>query len=204
MLLLLALPLGVAWGFAGGGNLAALGSLRFRRLPLLLAALALQVAIFSDAIAGLPWAPWVGPWVYLVSLGLVIVAMLANAGLPGGRWLLAGVLCNFAVIAANGGQMPVALSVMEQTRGPAAAAQVADPGRLGNTAPITPETRLAGLGDVLATPPWFPAANVFSVGDLVIAAGAARLIQAGMRPTRSPVARSPWLSSGPARPRGAA
>jgi MFS family permease len=73
---------------------------------------------------------------------------------------------NTIAIAANGGRMPVSES--------AAAAAGIEAGDSGNVA--VGADRLHYLGDVFALPSGAPLANVFSVGDLLIAAGAAGLI----------------------------
>lgn len=77
--------------------------------------------------------------------------------------LLLGVLCNVAVMAANGGQMPVSV--------PAAAATGADTtflveGLERRHTALTPDTRLPYLGDILRLPA--PLSRVVSIGDLLI------------------------------------
>jgi hypothetical protein len=64
---------------------------------------------------------------------------------------------------------PAALAAVGQTIG-------------GNTnSVIVGEPQLRPLTDVFATPDWLPMANVFSVGDVLIALGVAVAIAAAMR-----------------------
>ena len=46
---------------------------------------------------------------------------------------------------------------------------------------LVPAPTLAPLTDIFALPPWLPFANVFSVGDVLIAAGVVVIIVAAMR-----------------------
>jgi hypothetical protein len=65
----------------------------------------------------------------------------------------------------------------------AAAGLPPDPPGFANSA-VLPDPRLAFLGDVFAIPRSWPLANVFSVGDVLIAVGAAAAVQGicGSRP----------------------
>jgi hypothetical protein len=56
---------------------------------------------------------------------------------------------------------------------PVAETTPAEPQLLTNVRPMTPETRLAWLGDIIPQPEWLPLANVVSIGDLLLSAGIA-------------------------------
>ncbi|HVN60178.1 MAG TPA: MFS transporter, partial [Gaiellaceae bacterium] len=75
--------------------------------------------------------------------------------------LLAGLTANALAIAANGGEMPVSRSAL-------AAAGL---GSVGGSNISAQAGRLRFLGDVFAVPHELPLANVFSVGDILIALG---------------------------------
>jgi hypothetical protein len=178
--LILPVILATLLALARGGTLAGWARRRVRWAPAILAAFAVQLLVYSPPLDGLPWVVAWGNWVWVASLIAVAAALLGNglAGdAPRGAWLAAalGVALNVLVVAANGGQMPrvepAASGVTPAGVAPPAAA--AAPARLTNVAPATAETRLAWLGDVIAQPAWLPLANVVSVGDLLLAGGAA-------------------------------
>ena len=82
-----------------------------------------------------------------------------------------GGLANFLAIVANGGVMPASASALRT------AGLAADPAGYTNSG-LVEHAHLAFLGDVFALPASWPAANVFSVGDLLLAAGAFVLLHA--------------------------
>ena len=147
-------------------------------IPLFFAALLVQVLLFSDAIAATPWALQYGRFAYAGSLLIVLSAVAFNRHLPGMWVVFVGACLNFLVIAANGGQMPVDIAAQASLAKMPAAGEGLAAARFSNVAPLTAESRLWFLGDILATPAWLPLRNVFSVGDVWIALGAAHLIQA--------------------------
>ena len=143
--------------------------------PLVVGVFAFELALYNPPVDREPWAMWIGPWLWLATRLVLLGVALANARRAApGRWAWAiascGLACNTLVIGANAGHMP---------QSPAAAAAVwgvrtlpASP-HLDNTLPMTAETHLAALGDVLAEPTWLPRPNVVSLGDLLLAAGLA-------------------------------
>ena len=147
-----------------GGRLSALGELRLRGLPFLLAALALQIVVLEVLPATLPLLASRG--LHLLSYGLAGVFVVVNRRVPG-LWLIAlGGLLNLLVISANGGIMPSAPEALASAGLPPSHAVFAN-----STALAAP--RLAWLGDVFAIPHPLPFANVFSIGDVLLCAGGA-------------------------------
>ena len=147
-----------------------LGAIRFRFAPLAVAALLVQLALFSPLSDGLPEV--VGRWIYVVSTGLVVVVVMANLRLPGLPLVVLGAASNLAAIVANGGAMPASASAL-------AAVGL---GVGGNTNSVLLEQpNLEPLTDIFATPRWLPLANVFSIGDVLIGAGVVLAIALAMR-----------------------
>ncbi len=146
-----------------GGRLGALAELRFRYVWALLAALGIQIVIVSvipDGHGPFHGAAHIGS--YLLA-GLFVVANRRLAGM----WLLAmGGAMNLAAIAANGGVIPASPAAL------VTAGRAVSQAGFRNSAPLL-DPNLAFLGDIFALPPPFPFHNVFSVGDLCIALGAA-------------------------------
>jgi hypothetical protein len=170
---LYAIPIGIAIGLLAGGRLGQLGELRLRWVPLILLGLAVQVAIFTDAIGRAVGDA--GPALYAASTALVFVAVLRNIQVPGVALIALGAGCNLAAIVANGGWMPAdphALAAIGgQSDGYTNSIVVADPA-------------LGPLTDIFALPAWLPLANVFSIGDVLIGVGIAVTIALAMRAGR--------------------
>jgi MFS family permease len=144
------------------GDLRRLAHIRFRSMWLLGVALAMQVGLYL-----LPGdANLVREFVYLCSYPLALLFVLANRRIPG-LWLIgAGAGLNLLAMAANGGSMPATAHAL------AAAGLPADPGAFTNSL-VLGSPHLLFLGDVFAVPRTIPFANVFSVGDVLIALGGA-------------------------------
>jgi len=168
--ILYAIPVGLAAGAILGGRLAALATIRIRLGWLAVAALVAQVILFSPLAGGLDDA--VARPIYVASTGAVVLVVLANIRLTGMPIVLAGALSNLAAILANGGAMPA-------DPGALAAAGIRITGASNSV--VTDEPALAALTDRFATPGWLPFANVFSIGDVLIAIGTAVVIAAAMR-----------------------
>ena len=178
MSLLVAAVIGILVGLALGGRLKNLGRLPLRWNALVFAALALQVVTFTP----LNFLPWdLVPALYLLSNSLAAAWVLRNLRVAGMPLISLGALSNLLAIAVNGGRMPVDRLLLARTRGQAFADAVAA-GRMPTNAVISDShTRLIWLTDRLVLPPPLPAPVVWSVGDLLIAAGVIWLIAAGMR-----------------------
>jgi hypothetical protein len=150
-----------------GGRLGAVLDLRFRAVWLLALAFAVQIALAllpgetSDLRLALHASTY--------PMGLVFVWI--NRDVPG-LWIIAvGALANGVVIIANGGVMPTTAEALRT------AGLAVDPDVFANSAAFS-DPRLLFLGDVFATPSWMPFANVFSVGDVLIALGVAYTVHA--------------------------
>jgi hypothetical protein len=159
-----------------GGRIRNIGRVDFRRLEWVLAAAVIHVGLQVAGGRGWIAAGWWTGLLNVLGYVLAMFAVASNLALPGMRLVAVGLLLNLAVIAANGGRMPVS------------AAALRDVG-LGNLVPalaggavpthtlMGESTRLAFLADVFRLPPpyWRPCA--FSLGDAVLAAGVFLLIQ---------------------------
>jgi hypothetical protein len=169
MFILYAIPVGIVAGYVLGGHLDRLSTIRFRWAPLALLGLAVQVALFSDPLAGVVGDA--GPPIYVASAGAVLVAVLRNLDIAGLPMVALGAASNFLAIVANGGSMPAH---------PDAVAVIGGVGANSNST-VTTEPTLGPLTDIFAIPAWVPFANVFSVGDVLLGIGIAITIAIGMR-----------------------
>jgi hypothetical protein len=189
MLLLYAILLGILIGLAAGGKIARLGDVRIRWWPLALAGLLFQLLLFSPPIASVVGE--LGPALYVGSTLVVLAALLVNLAQPGFRLVLAGALLNLLVISVNGGQMPATTEAMLSAHGVAGVPTA----HFSNSVIAGPSTPLWFLGDIFSLPRPVPMANVFSIGDVIIAIGGVLFISRTMR--RRPVAPPPSHVSSP-------
>ena len=117
--------------------------------------------------------------IYVASSVAVLAVVLRNLDIPG-VWLIAvGAGCNLAAIVANGGWMPA---------DPRALASVGGAPAGPSNSIVVPDPALAPLTDLFALPAWLPFANVFSIGDVLMAIGIAATIAVAMR--RAPISRA--------------
>jgi len=171
MFILYAVLAGVIAGFAMGGRLERLAELHLRWTWLAVGGLVAQVALFSTPFGNA--AGPAAPTLYVVSTIAVGAFVARNVRLAGFPIVLAGGVANLVAILANGGFMPA-------DPGALAAAGVAAKASYSNSS-VLAHPLLAPLTDIFAMPAGLPFANVFSVGDVLIGAGACVAIALAMR-----------------------
>jgi uncharacterized protein DUF5317 len=169
----LALPVLAASGVGLllGGRLGALAELRLRAWWLFFLAIWLQVIAFPFEF--LPWrtSETAASTLWVVSYALLIAAAGVNFRIAGVPLVAAGLGANALAVVANGGTMPVLPGAMRAAGG--------NHETLNNST-AAPDPNLSWLVDRWAAPDWIPLANVFSVGDVLIAAGAVWIVLAAM------------------------
>lgn len=175
MLLLYAIAAGLLVGSVAGGRLSALASLRIRWLWLAVGGLLFQFALFSPTVADRVGDA--GPSLYVASTLVVFVVLLRNLELPGLPVVALGAALNLVAIVGNGGYMPSDPAAWRSLTG-VAALPTDD---FTNSALMGPGTALPWLGDLFVLPRPIPLANVFSIGDVLIALGIAWCIARSMR-----------------------
>ncbi len=174
MSLLLVVLLGaLGLGWALGGSLDRLGSLRLRLVLLVLLAVAAQV--LGGLVGGVAY-----PVGLVLSAVLATVFLAVNRRLPGIGLVALGIASNALVVCLNGA-MPVSAAAAERLGVDLVVlAGSQDP----RHEPADAATRLAVLGDVV--PVRLPVRpEVVSVGDVLLAAGVGRLVLLGMRASRT-------------------
>ena len=171
MFILYAVVAGLLIGLASGGRLLGLAEIRLRWAPLILLPFLAQVVLFSDPVASRIGEA--GPILYVGSTVVAGIAVLRNIALPGVPLIVLGAISNLAAIMANGGFMPA-------DPGALASLGKAPPTIYSNSSVVaTPALEL--LTDKFVLPRWVPFTNVFSIGDVLIAAGVIVLIVVAMR-----------------------
>ena len=171
---------GLLGGLLLGGSLRNLERLSLRVAPLVVIALLVQIVAFSPLGERLPSAAIVG--LHVGSYALLLAFVAANIRRRAVVCFGLGVASNTLAILVNGGYMPATRAALRL------AGLVEATGHHNNSEVAGTTTHLGFLGDVFALPHAVPLANVFSVGDVLIAVGLAWLIAAGMRGERGALA----------------
>jgi hypothetical protein len=174
MFILYGVLIGLLLGFLLGGRPAGLASLRVDYGWVMIAALLVQVVLFSPAAA--ERVGDFGPPIYVASTAVVALAILANLRITGMAVVGVGAISNLAAIVANGGYMPADPGAM-------AALGMAEPTTYSNSS-VVADPALRPLTDIFAMPAWVPFSNVFSIGDVIIVIGVVIVIVAAMRQGR--------------------
>lgn len=117
---------------------------------------------------------WI-PFILLGSQALLFIFVWENREKPG-LWLLGiGLLLNFLVIALNGGFMPLSPEKAQHLIPPGVTVDLVLGERVGYGKDIllpTAETTLWFLSDIFLLPSWINYRVAFSLGDILISAGA--------------------------------
>lgn len=180
MLLLYSIAVGLILGRLLGGRVRNLENVRFAWWGLALAGLAVQLVLFAAPVASRVGDA--GPPIYVISTLAVMAALLRNLRLPGFAIIAVGATSNLVAVLANGGAMPSAPEAWLALNGVAALPV----SHFSNSVLIGPDTLFPFLGDVFVWPRPLPLANVFSIGDAIIAVGAVVFLVAAMRQPAEP------------------
>jgi hypothetical protein len=179
MVLAEAAIVGILLGLLSGGRLGELAELRIRHVELVYAAILLQIAAFPSGV--LPWSTpdGIARGLWLASFALLVAFAVVNRALRGVALVFAGLASNLIAVVGNGGLMPAS---------PHAIRAAGLTYRLKNNSISSVHPHLAWLTDRWAVPDWIPWGNVFSVGDVLIAAGIVATIVLAMHGRSRPVA----------------
>ncbi|HEX9892059.1 MAG TPA: DUF5317 family protein [Actinomycetota bacterium] len=184
LVLALILAAGVLAGYAFGGRLRHLSTVRVRWWWLAPIALGIQ-ALPAPALPGTR-ADLLGVGLLLGSFGLLLVLAAANVRQPGFALMLVGVAMNLVVIAANRG-MPVSASALRRAGAAESVAELR--GAEGKHHLATGDDVLVPLTDVIPVP---GLRVVLSAGDVVAYGGVAVFVAWAMRrPARRGRSRAP-------------
>jgi hypothetical protein len=167
----LAVLVAVAVGTLLGGRLSDLADFRLRAAWLVVVAIAMQAVAFPSGV--LPWhtGDAVATLLWVASYGFLVAATVANLHIRGMDFVTVGMGFNLTAILANGGHMPAL---------PAAAARAGLAEGIDNNSQTLAHPHLSLLVDRWAAPDWVPFANVFSVGDVLLAIGAFAIVLPAM------------------------
>ncbi len=193
MILLIVPPLLLLCGWLLGGRPERLLTLPIRWGGLVVGVLAFQW-LLVHVPASTPLALFGA--VLLASHLLLLVWLIRNRHLPGIRVALVGAVLNCAVLAVNGGLMPVTPATLDAAHMPHADLVVGARLPISKDVLVTPEQATwSALGDTVVLPGPLPA--VFSLGDLLLALGIGGLVLGGMRPRLWPLGPVPREQQAP-------
>ena len=174
-LLLAVVLLSVCLGYAFGGRLHRLESIRPRWWGLVILGLGIQFVPLPEGVAGTDLA--IRTAVLALSYSLLIAFGLLNVRMPGMFLVVIGLACNMAVIVVNGG-MPASAQALIDSGQEDVLAFLQDQGADKHHL-LTDEDQLTFLADVIAVPQ--PIGQAVSVGDIFVYVGLIWLIVAAMR-----------------------
>jgi hypothetical protein len=184
MILVAAVLVAVLIGLVRGGSLRRLAELPLRWGSVTLVAFGMQIyTIYFPETTSQGFFSLRGALLFL-SYVLMFVVVWQNRRLPGVWVIGAGLLANFAVMALNGGYMPISPEALEQVGHNHRVVSLEPGARVRASKDILlprDQTTLWWMADVFVLAPPFPIPSVFSLGDVLIALGMFRLIQNGMR-----------------------
>ncbi len=186
MILVLAVVLGIGVALVRGGKLHRLAGTQFRLGWLAVLALMLQMYVIYYPAERIQMERSLHAAFMMGSYAVLTVVVLVNRRIPGMPVIGLGLLLNLAVMASNGGYMPVTREAIITTGTRTAEELPAEGARLPRSKDVllpADQTRLWILSDVI-TAPKMPLARVYSLGDLIVATGAFVLLQAAMVPGR--------------------
>jgi uncharacterized protein DUF5317 len=195
VLLVLTVLLGVALALAKGGSLRHLATLQLQGMGYIVASFAIQLVIYIPAVRHTAVAQNDGAAIYMVVLALMVIGVAQNWRFgPTTRLVLLGLVLNTAVVVANGGHMPVSAAALRSVQGDALVHTIAARHDYANRMLADRHSLLLPLSDAIPVPLPFGRGSVGSLGDLLIAAGAATLaFGATSRPRRENDAFDPAL-----------
>jgi hypothetical protein len=173
MLRLATIALVIVVALLRGGSLRNFAAIQLRWLPLVIVAFVLQILIFTP-FARAPLVAFATLPLFVLSLSLIAIWVAANWRVPGMALIAIGLALNVAVIAANGGHMPV-LPEAARLAGQYDAIAADDPTTSKHALLPMEQARLWVLSDIIAIPRGVPGAVVLSVGDIVLTVGIAIL-----------------------------
>lgn len=152
--------------------LSRLADVRLCHPWLILIAILLQIVMFTEPLGPVLAHAHVIPVLNTATYVLVLVFCLLNFRVRSLLVVAVGCFLNGLAIIANGGYMPA---------DPVSAGHVVhdlvESGIVNNSRALDESTRLPFLTDIFHMPSWMPLANVFSVGDIVVAIGVFLLLQ---------------------------
>lgn len=187
MILVFAVIIGVGVALLRGGALGRLAHLQLRLGWLALLALLVQMYVIYYPAERVQMERSLHAALMMGSYVVLTVVVLVNRRIPAMPIIGLGLILNLLVMGSNGGFMPVSREAILTTGTRTVDQLPADGERLPRSKDVllpADQTRLWILSDIITAPDSVPLARVYSIGDLVVAAGTFLLLQAAMVPPK--------------------
>lgn len=166
-----ALILGTVIGLLRGGSVKNMKLARIRMPALLIVGFILQSTLSFMMLAGSTWFIQHRMLLYAVSYGLLFVVLFFNVSHRAVWLLVVGSVMNFAVIFLNGGSILISAEALKEA-GFLNRLSLIEAGRLPHYLLLQEVSGVMGfLAKRLTPPAFYPVAQVFSIGDLIISLG---------------------------------
>ena len=166
-------------GLIAGGRVGRLKDLGLRAPWVFVAAALVRIVLVVMGAREAPATEQIGGALHVATYLVLLLGLWRNRHLRA-MWVVAlGVALNVLVIAANGGSMPVDRELAVQAGNTRLVRMMESPRHAIHT-PVTGDTRLQPLADVLLLPRPYPNPHVFSVGDVFVTIGACLLLLVGL------------------------
>lgn len=161
------------------GKLRRLADLPLKRTELIILGFLIQFGLVFLGQKGFSLLLKWGAYLHILSYLLLLVAMWYNRHIREMRIIGLGILINFIVILANGGQMPVSVDALLRAHLEDFLHLLSSKTYVIHTI-LGENTQLKFLADVIPLPPPYPRPRVLSIGDIIMAVGLFILIQRSM------------------------
>ena len=159
-------------------SLSNLKYLEWRWLELFILAFLIQFAIVWLSFKNVEFIIKYHSILHISSFIILLISAFGNVKLPGFKLIIIGILLNFTVIVANGGQMPVSTIALQKS-GLGSYQKVLEKGEYLTHKLLDKNTKLKFLADRLYIRKPYPRSTAFSVGDIIIGLGLFWLIFKG-------------------------
>ena len=166
-------------GLLRNGKLSSLSEISLKRIELIVLACLIQGGLIFLGSKKIKFVLDYSSYMIIFSYIVLLLAVWYNRKLKGIKIIAMGIIFNFIVIVANGGQMPVLLSSLYKA-GLNDFALVLKEGIYVTHTLITEKTLFGFLADVIPLPSPFPDPSVVSAGDFLMFYGVFCLIQNAM------------------------
>jgi len=161
------------------GKLRRLADLPLKRIELIILGFLIQFGLVFFGQKGLSLLVKWGAYLHILSYLLLLVAMWYNWHIREMRIIGLGILINFIVILANGGQMPVSVDALLKAHLKDFLQLLSSKTYVIHTI-LGENTHLKFLADIIPLPPPYPRPRVLNIGDIIMAVGLFILIQRSM------------------------
>jgi hypothetical protein len=162
-----------------GGKFKSLGQVTIHHPWMFILAFAIEFGTLFAVAAGIEVVRDFSIYLHSLSYLILFIAIISNREHPAMWVLFLGVLLNFIVIFINGGAMPISIEGLQRA-GLDKEAQIISAGGIITHQPLTLDTKLPFLADVIVLPPPYPFPKLMSIGDFIICLGVILFVQKAM------------------------